>query len=64
MGRTNFLYGNNTGCDLRPFHDEIVKALTASGQLPEDLVDLFEAKLVPVEYGNPDGTPRYMIVSR
>lgn len=64
MARTNFLYGNSTNCDLRPFHAEIVKALTASGQLPEDLAGLFEAKLVPVEHGNPDGTPRYMIVPR
>lgn len=58
----NFLYGNNTGCDLEPYHAEIVASLTASGKMPEELEDLFEAVRSPVD--NPDGTPRYMINAR
>ena len=55
----NFLYGNNTGCDLSDFHKEISASLLSSGTLPEEFSDLFIAVLVP--NGNPDGSPRYMI---
>lgn len=58
----NFLYGNNTPADLGPFHAEIRKALEETGQMPEELADLFEAVRCPVD--NPDGTPRYMINAR
>ena len=58
----NFLYGNNTTADLSIFHVEIVASLKASGKMPDDLEDLFEAVRSPVD--NPDGTPRYMINAR
>lgn len=64
MSTQNFLYGNSTGCDLRPYHADIAAALLATARLPEDLDDLFEARLVPAEHGNPDGSPRYMVVPR
>jgi hypothetical protein len=60
----NFLYGNSTGCDLRPFHTEIAASLKKNGTMPDDLADVFEANLVPAEHGNADGTPRYMIRAR
>lgn len=55
----NFLYGNNTSADLRPFHAEIKASLLKDGTMPEELADLFVAREVPG--GNPDGTPRFMI---
>jgi len=55
----NFLYGNNTPCDLGSFHAEIVEALTKTGSMPDVLADLFVATTVPG--GNPDGTQRFMI---
>ena len=65
FGRTvceNFLYGNNTPCDLGPFHEAIVESLVVTGSMPEVLEDLFVA--VPVPGGNPDGSPRFMINAR
>lgn len=59
LANKNFLYGNNTPCDLRDFHAEIKASLLATGTMPEDLADLFVAVEVPG--GNPDGSPRYMI---
>ena len=64
MAKMNFLYGNATGTDIHMYHEEIAAALLATGELPEDLNDVFEARLVPAEHGNPDGTPRYMIFAR
>ena len=59
---TNIVYGNNTSSDFGCFFKEIRKALQETGQMPEELADLFVAVRSPVD--NPDGTPRYMINSR
>jgi hypothetical protein len=59
--RMNFLYGNNTSADLRPFHDAIVASLNATGELPEAIADMFVVRRVPLAVGNPDGNPRFMI---
>jgi hypothetical protein len=61
MATANFLYGNSTSADLRIHHDAIVASLTTTGEMPEDLADLFVARRVPQELGNPDGSPRFMI---
>lgn len=52
MTNENFLYGNNTSADLRPFHADIRRSLESNGSLPEYLA---------VPGGNPDGSPRFMI---
>lgn len=57
----NFLWANNTGCDLRAFDSEITASLKATGALPEELADIFTATLVNAADGNPDGSPRYII---
>jgi hypothetical protein len=59
MKTKSFLYGiNAAGADLRPYHAAIVESLTARGELPEELNDLFVARFACI---NPDGTKRYMI---
>jgi len=64
MHSKNYLYGLNTACDLRPYHAEIRASLLATGELPEELADLFSARLVDPAHGNPDGSPRYLIEER
>ena len=61
MAKTNFLYGLNTAANLSPYHAEIAASLRATGKLPEELADLFTARLVDPAEGNPDGSPRYII---
>lgn len=61
MAKHNFLYGLNTACNLQPYHNEISASLQATGELPEELKDLFTARLVNPTEGNPDGSPRYII---
>ena len=53
----NYLYVNNSGADISPFHADIAVALLANGALPEELADLFTVAV----FTNPDGSPRYVI---
>ncbi len=53
----NFLYVNNTGCDICVYHTEIAASLKATGSLPEELADIFTVSVL----SNPDGSPRYII---
>ncbi len=57
----NFLYVNNTSANLDMFHSAIVASLKKNGTLPEEIADLFTVRAVPAEFGNPDGSPRYLI---
>lgn len=45
------IYVNNTGADLREFHNEIVAAIKNGGALPEEIADVFTLSLVTVEDG-------------
>lgn len=56
--QTSFLYVNNTAANLTPWHSEIAASLRATGELPEELQDLFTVRRVD---GNPDGSPRFVI---
>lgn len=47
---------NNTGTDLRMFHDAIVDAILAGGVLPEELADVLTLNPVTV-----NGATRWVI---
>lgn len=48
---SQIIYVNNTGTDLREFHNEIVDAIKNGGTLPEALSDLLSLSLVNVADG-------------
>lgn len=58
-GKNNFVYVAPAKSDLHVWHNQIVAALKATGNMPEEFEDLFTVECLKGH--NEDGTDRFII---